>query len=284
MPSLKDIRRRIIAVRNTQKVTRAMKLVAAAKLKRAQRAALEGRTFASELHKTAERVSRRLGARAPNMWRRPEALECIDVLVITSDRGLCGGFNENLIREVIDGIEEHLSHNIAVKLFAIGKKGYSHLASQGRDVETIATDVGMEETIDSVSKKITERYLGGKSSGCNVVFHRFLNAAQQEITFWNLLPLYVRGAESERNLEYLYEPEREEALRALAESEIRSTIRQALLESQASELAARMTAMDAATKNADDMIAHLTSVYNRARQEAITSELLDIVNGVEALK
>lgn len=284
MASLKDIRRRILAVKNTQKVTRAMKLVAAAKLKRAQRIAAEGRAFSDALFETVQRVSRRLGRSAPPLWMRPNELACIDLLAITSDRGLCGGFNENLMRAVMDGVEDHISHNIAVKTFIIGKKGLQHAARCGLDFEAVSLESGVAEGIDAIVKTLVDRFLSGESSGCNIAFNRFISAAKQQITFWNLLPLYYRGDEAERNLEYLYEPAREEALHALCEEALRNSIRQALRESAAAELAARMAAMDGATKNADEMIAHLTSVYNRARQETITSELLDIVNGAEALR
>lgn len=261
-----------------------MKLVAAAKLKRAQRNAMDGRLFASALHDVTDRVSRRLGAGAPPMWRRPATLDCIDLLLITSDRGLCGGFNENLIRVAEDGIEDHLSHNIAVKLFVIGKRGYSHLAGRGYDVEAVSPEDGVDVMIERLMERLTQRFFSGETSGCNLAFNRFISAARQKITFWNLLPLYERGDEIERHLEYLYEPDRDVSLDKLSAMAIRSSVRQALLESQAAELAARMSAMDAATKNADDMIAHLTSVYNRERQESITSELLDIMNGAEALR
>lgn len=284
MASLKDIRRRILAVKNTQKVTRAMKLVAAAKLKRAQRMAMEGRAYSEALFETVQRVSRRLGRSAPPLWTRPDELTCIDVLVISSDRGLCGGFNENLMRAMMDGVEDHTSHNIAVKSFIIGKKGLQHAARCGLEFEPVSLGEEIEAGVDAVVKLLVGRFLSGESSGCNLAFNRFISAAKQKITFWNLLPLYYRGTEAERNLEYLYEPTREEALRALCEEALRNSIRQALRESAAAELAARMAAMDGATKNADEMIAHLTSVYNRARQETITSELLDIVNGAEALK
>ncbi|MFH1830138.1 MAG: ATP synthase F1 subunit gamma [Pseudomonadota bacterium] len=284
MASLKDIRHRIDAAKNTQKVTKAMKLVAVAKLKRAQMMAQEGRIYSSAVYDSVTRVSRRLGARAPGLWRRPRTLDVIDLIVITSDRGLCGGFNENLLRVAEDGIADHISHNIDVKIYVIGKKGYKHFLKHGYDPELVTMDGDRDAKIAEMVEMVCNRYLSGKSSGCNLGFNRFVTAAKQEITFWNLLPLYHIGSKTERHLEYLYEPGREEALHALSRESLKSTLKQAMLESDASELAARMSAMDGATKNADDMIAHLTSVYNRARQEAITSELMDIVNGAEALK
>jgi F-type H+-transporting ATPase subunit gamma len=284
MPSLKDIRRRIVAVRNTQKVTRAMKLVAAARLRRAQKKALEGRIYASAVYDTVARISRRLGVRAPDLWRRPKTLDVIDLIVITSNRGLCGGFNENLLREVEEGIADHVSHNIDVNIYVMGRKGYQYFLKHGYEPEMISVDTDRERIIAESIEAMCERYISGKSSGCNLGFNRFISSARQKITFWNLLPLYHIGSQAERHLEYLYEPDREMALHDLSREMLKSSLRQALLESEASELAARMCAMDGATKNADEMIAHLTSVYNKARQESITSELIDIVNGAEALR
>jgi F-type H+-transporting ATPase subunit gamma len=283
MASLKDVRRRIEAVKGTQKVTRAMKLVAAAKLRRAQKRALDGRDFSSGLYDSVTRISRRLGNQAPVLWRRPVELNLIDIVVITSDRGLCGGFNENLLRELEHGIEDHLTHNIDVKIFTVGKKGYQYLHQRGYDVEALETDSGLEVFVRSTVDLLCERYAARTSSGCNLGFNKFVNAARQRITFWNLIPLYHIGDASERRQEYVYEPGRQEALDALGRVSLESALRQALLESSAAELAARMSAMDGATKNADDMIAHLTSVYNKARQEAITSELMDIIGGAEVL-
>ena len=284
MASLKDIKRRIHAVRGTQKVTRAMKLVAAAKLKRAQQTAVDAREYSSNLYKVAMRVSRRLGSRAPLMWRRPQKLNCLDLIVITSDRGLCGGFNENLLRLVEDGIQVTRGIGIDVKIFAIGKKGVRYFKKKGYDFESPAENMSDEEVVSWLTKRTMERFEKGESAGSNIAFNRFISASKQEVEFWNLLPLQKRGSLLERNLEYLYEPVREEALDNLCISTVMGSLRLVLLESRAAELAARMLAMDNATKNADDMISHLTFVYNRARQESITSELMDIVSGAEALK
>jgi F-type H+-transporting ATPase subunit gamma len=218
------------------------------------------------------------------MWRRPAAIDCIDVAVVTSDRGLCGGFNENLLRAVDDGIATSEDHNISVKLFVIGKKGLKYLKARRYDVEAVPTEGGQEAMASWVIGRIVERYRKGESAGGNIAFNRFESAARQEVKFWNLLPLHARGSERERHMEYLYEPARGEALDGLCMEAMRSSMRQALVESNAAELAARMAAMDNATRNADEMIAHLTFVYNRARQEDITAELMDIVGGAEALK
>lgn len=284
MASLKDIRRRISAVRGTQKVTRAMKLVAAAKLRRAQLAARDARAFSSNLYNTVTHVSRRLGPRAPILWQRPKEIHCLDLIVVTSDRGLCGGFNENLLRILAQGINTVSGHSIDSKLFVIGKKGVRYCHARHYEMEPVPVDSGDLATAEWIINRIIGRYLRGESAGANLLFNRFVSAVRYEPVFWNLIPLYKRGHASERHMEYLYESSREEVLDRLARTYLRGTLIQVIQESRAAELAARMAAMDNATRNADEMIAHLTFVYNRARQESITKELLDIVGGAEALK
>ena len=284
MASLKDIHRRIGAVKGTQKVTRAMKLVAAARLRRAQQAAADSREYANELHDMAMRVSRRLGPDAPFLWRRPRSIDCIDIVVVTSDRGLCGGFNENLLRNLEGGISVVEDHSIATKLFVIGRKGVRHCRAKGFDMEVVPTDGDDEGVVGWVMDRTLSRFKNGESAGANVLFNRFFGSSGYESVFWNLVPLFKRGDESDRYMQYIYEPMREDLLDGLAEATLRATLMHVLVESRGAELAARMAAMDSATRNADEMIAHLTFIYNRARQEAITRELIDIVGGAEALK
>ncbi|MBN1282564.1 MAG: ATP synthase F1 subunit gamma [Proteobacteria bacterium] len=283
MITQKEIRRRIASVRSTQKITRAMKLVAAARLKGAQQRALADRPYTSALHGITVRVSRRLGREAPPLWRRPQRLDCIDLILVTSDRGLCGGFNENLLRDAEEGILEHMIHDIRVKNFVVGRQGAKWLSARDYDVVEVPSSGGQEAVIKWLLETATERCRTGESAGCNIGFNRFVSSSRQRPVFWNLLPLAHRGYDREHNIEYLYEPGRAAALDMLTAQSLVSTVKQALLESEASEHAARMTAMDAATKNADDMIAHLTSVYNRARQDEITSGLMDIINGARAM-
>ena len=283
MASLKDIKRRIAAATNTQKVIRAMKLVASTRIKRAQLRAQSARSYAAGLHEAVGRVSRRLGPRAPVMWRRPQRIESLDILVITSDRGFCGGFNENLLRLLEEGVEEHLIHNIEATFYVVGRQGARYLTERGYDVDVVPTAGGSRVITSWVVSQMIGRYYEGLSAGGYVVFNRFVSAAHQEVTFWNLLPMYRHGTEQERHMEFLYEPSRDAVLDYLCVEALISTIHQALLESQASELAARLSAMDAANRNAEEMIAHLKSVYNKRRQEEITSELLDVIGGAEVL-
>jgi len=280
----REIRKRIAVVQSTRRITSSMKHVAAARLRGAQQKALSDRPYTRAIHEITARVSRRLGRDAPLMWRRPRSLDCVDLVVITSDRGLCGGFNENLLHQAEDGILDHLTHNIAVRCFAAGRQGARWLASRGYDVVEPPREGGREAAAAWIMRSVWERYERGESAGCNLAFNRFVSASRHKAAFWNLLPLSHRGFDREHNIEYIYEPTREELLDALARESLTSAMNQAFLESEAAEHSARMTAMDAATRNADDMIAHLRSIYNRARQEHITSELMDIVNGAEALR
>lgn len=272
-------------MRGTQKVTRAMKLVAAAKLKRAQRAVANTAPFARELYKASLRVSTRLGPNAPLMWQRPKAINCIDVAIVTSDRGLCGGFNENLMRAVEDEIEVTEDHNINVRLFVIGRKGTKYFSSRGYEIETVPEGITGDEAVTSrIAGRIMDRYRSGESAGANVAFNKFVSAARHVPAFWNLLPLYKMGDESVKYMEYLYEPARDEVLNRLCLETVKSSLNYVIVQSRAAELAARMAAMDNATRNAEEMISHLTFVYNRTRQDVITKELIDIVGGAEALK
>jgi len=286
MQSLKIIRRRIHSVRNTQKVTKAMKLVAAARLRRAQRTALAARSYTGELFEMIKRISRRAGPMAPPIMRRRKEIKNLDVLVFTSDRGLCGGFNENLLITVLDGIEQHISHGIGVNLFVIGKKGWLYLKKRYPSFEKIVclNDESGRAFAERLTDMFIQRFLTNISDGAFLALNRFYSASQQKAVFWNFLPLHWRGFTPDRLLDYLYEPERDQMRAALTRHVLVRSIEQAMLESKAAELAARMIAMDSATKNAQEMISSLTLEYHKARQSAITAELLDIVGGAEALK
>lgn len=286
MSSLKTIRRRIQSVKNTQKVTKAMKLVAAAKLKRAQRDALAARDYSDGIRGIVRRISMRAGSQAPPLMRRRDDIRSLDVLVVTSDRGLCGGFNENLLLSVLEGIHEHTSHGIDVRIFVVGKKGWQYLSRRYEKVERLikGDDESGGDFCGRIAAMLTKRFLSNESDGAYIVLNRFKSAARQEISYWNFLPLHWRGRMPDRLLDYIYEPARTPVIDALAERMLSRSVEQAMLESSAAELAARMVAMDNATKNADEMISHLTLEYHKARQSAITTELLDIVGGAEALR
>lgn len=286
MQSLKAIRRRIQSVKNTQKVTKAMKLVAAARLKRAQREALSARQYTDNIRDIVKRISMRAGPEAPPIMRRRADLKNMDVLIFTSDRGLCGGFNENLLINVLEGVEEHTTHGIAVKLFVVGKKGWQYLNRRYPNVERIARNEGEEDGafVSRVTDLLTKRFLSGESDGAFIAVNLFYSTSRQQPTFWDYLPLHWRGRTPDRFLDYLYEPERAKARESVCRELLKRSIVQAMLETAAAELASRMMAMESATQNASEMITHLTLEYNKARQSAITAELLDIIGGAEALR
>lgn len=286
MLSLKAIRRRIQSVKNTQKVTKAMKLVAAAKLKRAQREALAARSYTEGLCNMVRRISMRAGPAAPSIMRRRKDIKSLDVLIFTSDRGLCGGFNENLLLRILDGIEEHTSHGIDVNLFVIGKKGWQFLKKRSVKIERLvpADDESGGAFIERIASMLSKRFLSYESDGTFIALNRFFSAARQEPTYWDYLPLHWRGRTPDRLLDYQYESGRDVARETLCREFLERSIVQAMFETQAAELAARMLAMDNATKNADEMISHLTLEYHKARQSAITAELLDILGGANALR
>ncbi|PIR25911.1 MAG: ATP synthase F1 subunit gamma [Deltaproteobacteria bacterium CG_4_10_14_0_2_um_filter_43_8] len=285
MANLKDIRKRILSVKNTQKVTKAMKLVAAAKLRRAQNAAQASRIYMDNLLAVARRVAAAAGEDLPVLMNRRNVKK-IDLVLFTSDRGLCGGFNENLLRAVKNWIAEKTASGFEVYPIVLGKKGRESLSRARLKAHVIADQVPEshpEAITHKVSTLLTERYYAEETDSVVLVYNHFISAGRQEVLFDELIPLSAETS-AEYGIEYLCEPERKKLLAEICEETILGTIRQAFLDSYASELASRMQAMDSATKNASDMIADLALVYNRARQAAITSELIDILGGAEAIQ
>jgi F-type H+-transporting ATPase subunit gamma len=287
MASLKDIRKRIVSVENTQKITKAMKMVAAARLRRAQTDALEARSYAEDMDELIYRISTSVGVDAPELMRRRPNLKELDLIVIASDRGLCGGFNENLINSVEDVVNMHARHDVEVKLFIYGKKGVEACLKRKIKVEFAAGLGSVDEwevLIRGMSESLVDKFMSKQSGGSFIAYNYFRSTSAQEVVYHDLLPFHHRRKERKYQVEYLYEPSRSEVLHELVHQAIIAILMQAFRESRASELAARMMAMDASTKNADEMIEYLTMQYHRARQAAITRELMDIVNGAEALR
>ncbi len=284
--NLKTIRRHIQSVQRTQKVTRAMKQVAAAKLRPAQNKALQSRQYTENIYKVIKKISSRTGVQAPYLMRRPTDIKDIDILVITSDRGLCGGFNENLLLAVEETVLEHNSHGIEVTLVVSGRKGYGYLKKKYKNVLNVDDTkcAGEEEPAKCVSAFLVNRFEREISSGAVLMFNCFESTLTQKVTYWNFLPLYWHGVDVKYVPDYIYKPSKEATLDVLIKRMLTRSVEQAFWESRAAELAARMNAMGNATKNADDMIAHLTMEYHKARQNSITMELLDIVGGAEALR
>lgn len=283
--SLKVIRRRISSVKNTQKVTKAMKLVAAAKLRRAQRAALASRAYVEALRQLVQGLAASLESPHPLMVAGKAAKS--DLLVLTSDRGLCGGFNENLLREAAGWIKHRQAEGQELTAIIAGKKGRDAFARRpwcaAIPLLPSIPEGYPEELMREISRLLTKRFLEGAVGSTHIVYNKFLSAGRQVVAFEQLFPIAPPTESGVKPQALLYEPDASTLLDALLNASTARCIAQALLDSKASELAARMTAMDNATKNASEMIDLLKLQYNRARQATITSELLDIIGGAEAV-
>lgn len=289
MPSLKVIRKRISSVKSTQQITRAMKMVAAAKLRRAQDAATQARPYAEKLSDQLIAVA----ARIPNPTSHPllatrEQEKTVDLIVVTSDRGLCGGYNANLLRKS----EEFLASksDTTVRLTAIGGKGASYFKKLGVELHEEHTALGAgpgHPLAVQLGTRVSRDYAMGETDGVYVLYSQFQSAMTQIPTVERLLPVTESAtgdAEDENLVDYIYEPDPATLLGRLLAQYINTLIYRSFLEANASEQAARMTAMDSATSNASEMMDRLTLQMNRARQAAITTELMEIVSGAESLK
>jgi F-type H+-transporting ATPase subunit gamma len=295
MPSLKDLRKRIGSVQSTQKITSAMKMVAGSKLKRAEAAAQEGRPYARRM----ERMLNGLIASLPNVEMAPKLLSGTGndgthlLIVVTADRGLCGGFNVNIVREARRRIAALTKEGKQIKILCIGKKGRDGLRRQHAKliVDTLenVTRAGAQfGPARDISRRIRNLFDGGEFDSCAIIYNTFKSAMSQEVTVKQLIPFPVSDVASESRGEaaagtYELEPSEQQLLAALLPANLSVQIFGALLESFASEQGARMTAMDSATRNAGDLIDGLTLKYNRSRQASITKELIEIISGAEAV-
>ena len=303
MPNLKDLKIRITSVKSTRKITSAMKMVAAAKLRRAQESAEAARDYAVRMQRMVVSVGERVGGieGAPPMLVGNGSQETHLIVACTADRGLCGGFNSSIVREVRTMARDLKKDGKTVKILCVGRKGRDALK---RDFENDIIDtiegIGRPRVeyaeAREVADRITGMFEGGEYDVSTIVFNRFISAMTQAPTAHRLIPLAApEGHEMEEkepaapgasgpSAVYIYEPEEGEILKELLPMNIGVQVFQALLESAASEHGARMTAMDNATRNAGEMIDSLSLTYNRTRQAAITTELVEIVSGAEALK
>lgn len=283
MPSLKDIKRRIKSVKNTQQITKAMKMVAAAKLKRAHDDILAARPYAQKMLDIINSLASRVKSDAhPLLSKRGGGR--VELIIVTSDRGLCGGFNSNIIR-ASEGFIRKNTDNTGTTLNLIGKKAKDYFKRRGLNIRqerpvgsgrpdyTVAADIAKEIVDSYIKETFDETYL---------IYSKFKSALSQEPVIQRLLPIESPN-KSEEATEYIYEPSQEAILADILPKYIEVQVFGALLESAASEHGARMAAMDSATKNAKEMIEGLTLKYNRLRQAAITKELMEIIGGAEAL-
>jgi F-type H+-transporting ATPase subunit gamma len=292
MPSLKDLRNRIASVKSTQKITAAMKMVAASKLRRAQDQAEAGRPYADRM----ERMLTGLAAVAKTAGQGPKLISGTGksdvhlLLVITSDRGLAGAFNATVLREARRQIRELQGRGKTVKLFTVGRKGRDGLRRDFANliVESVI-DVGRPKLgfadADSIATRILAMFEAGDFDVCSVVYNKFKSAIAQIITVQQLVPVALPAVaeDTASNIVYEFEPSEEQILAELLPRNLAIQIYKALLESAASEQGARMTAMDNATRNAGVPLKRLTLVYNRTRQAYITKELIEIISGAEAI-
>ena len=289
MPNLKDIRRRIATTKKTGQITKAMKLVAAAKLKRASEAATNAKPYQRQLSAVLARVSRKAGESvADPLLEVRETVKKILVVVMTSDRGLCGGFNNNLLRQAHEWLGTKKAAGIEIHTRAYGRKGASALPRRGWRLDASVTDWASKKKMELVRDAVDEMVAGfvdRKYDEVWVISNEWVSTLVQRPRYQRILPLVVdvNSAKDEPGLDYRYEPSAAEIVGALLPLYIRTLVLQAFLETEAGELASRMTAMDSATRNANDLIGRLTIQYNRARQAAITKELIEIVSGAAAL-
>ena len=308
MANLKDIKTRIQSVQNTRKITRAMKMVAAAKVKKAESTVKAARPFATELTTVFKRMLKTVNGQFslenlrvksaidnyPALLEKRE-INNVGLLVMTSNKGLAGAYNANVIRKTVARIKEYNSEGKRVVLFVVGQKGVSGLKNKIDNLNcvmansyiSVANDVtGMGARI--IAEDIAEYFVEGKIDKIEIITTRFKNMMSYSVQDWEILPLAedIEHAEDVKAIDalMLFEPNIHDILQSIVPMYISNIIYQALLEAQASELASRMTAMSAASNNADEMIRLLSIEYNKARQWAITQELVEIVSGANALK
>lgn len=292
MPSLKEVRTRITSVKSTQQITSAMKMVAASKLRKAQMAIVNMRPYAGKLNEILQNVSSSLDSSEDNIYGDVRPLNKVLLIAVTSNRGLCGAFNANIIKKTRQLIEtEYAAVNKqgGVHVITIGKKatdffskkGFQHIASYDEFFDDLTF-----ETIYPLAEELLKKFENKEYDRIVVIYNQFKNAATQLVTAEQLMPVLPpeKSEDDNSKANYLFEPSKEEILGSLVPSIIKTQFYKTLLDSFASEHGARMTAMQAATDNAGELLRNLKLTYNKARQAAITGEILEIVGGAEALK
>jgi len=292
MPSLDDLKKRISSVKSTQKITKAMKMVAAAKLRRAQENAEKGRPFSEKMNNIILNLSSSISDKENASQflvgtGKDNVYLCV---VITADRGLCGGFNTNICRKAKNDFEEILKKGKTLKIFAVGSKGYDQLKrAYGSYVIEKLNFKGLKKITykeaEEVGKKIIKLFRENQFDVCKIYYNKFKNVITQIPQAQQIIPIEKLKKEEEKKSEnfYEFEPEENEILDDLLPRNISTQIFKAILENAASEQGSRMTAMENATRNAGDLVDKLTITYNRSRQAAITKELIEIISGAESL-
>ncbi len=294
MASLKEVKDKIASVRKTKQITRAMNMVASAKLRKAQGRIEKFRPYAEKYYEILGDLAQGVDSSAHPLLEQREEINNVAVVLITSERGLCGAFNSNLVQMATKFAGSRVESGQNVKFYCAGKKGSKDIAKSSYELVSDHSDVmeNFDFTLASqIGSEIINAYYQREVDEVHLVYGRFINVIKQEPTRLQILPVSHDSGEEQSGeeeggtkAEYTYEPSVEGILDELLPRFIKVQLYRGLLETSASEHAARMTAMDNATRNCDDMISNLTLTYNKARQAAITSELLDIVGGAEALK
>jgi F-type H+-transporting ATPase subunit gamma len=294
MANLKAVRERIVSVQNTQQITKAMKMVSAAKLRRAQQAIQQMRPYANKLNEMLRNILSNLGGEANTSFgvARPVKKACI--VVVTSNRGLCGAFNTNVIKSAIATIESKYADVLRegnLTILPIGKKGYDVFRKRYtnitfiRDYVDLFSDLSFDN-VAQVSQRLMDAFSAGEFDAVEISYGRFKNAATQfpETEQWLPVLKLESAGDSGMKADYVFEPDMNQLLETLIPNILQTTFQKCLLDTHASEHGARMTAMDKATENANDLLKELKLSYNKARQEAITGEILEIVGGAAALE
>ena len=286
MPNLKEIKSRITSVKSTIQITSAMKMVSAAKLKKAQDAIIQLRPYSNKLTEIMSSVSSASEDSSQNKYSEVRDVNKILLVPITSNRGLCGGFNANIIKKTIE-IEKELNSKSELTILSIGKKSSEFFKKNKYNVHSTHDDVFQDVNYEDVSKiaeLILNDFANEKFDKVILVYNQFKNAATQIVMQEDFLPLNKTQSEnSQEAIDYIYEPGKDEILNELIPKSLKTQLFKAILDSNASEHGARMTAMHKATDNATELKNELTLSYNKARQAAITGEILEIVGGAEAL-
>jgi len=295
MANLKEIKRNIQSVKNTQKTTRAMKLVSTAKLKRAEEAAKRSRAYAVKLEEMLNEMSAKInkfkiGGSSSKFFNEVENPKVVDIIFVTADKGLCGGFNIQTIKRVNALITEYKEKGANVRLRAVGRKGADFFAFQGFDL--LEKDIGVSsaptyEKAQEVINKVIEDFTSGECDKVILIHNGYQNMITQELRESNLMPVEMSaesGDDSKASMMEIEAEDEEKMLEELVKKYFEYSMFYSLIDSLAAEHSARMQAMDAATNNAKERVEKLTVAYNKARQEAITTELIEIISGVEALK
>ena len=287
MASLKSIKKRIVSVKNTRQITKAMKMVSAAKLRRAQENVVAARPYAKKLGEVLQSLSANLEGDLHPLLEKREAKKLL-LIVLTSDRGLCGGFNTNLCKAADRYIKEKSGAYEQISVMTVGRKGYEFLKSRYTVYKNFANVLAKPnyQTAVMLAQEVIDGFIAEEYDQVELLYNSFRTVMTQDITFQQMLPVVPEETESgeETPVEFIYEPSVGELLAEILPKNIEVQIFKAMLETVAGEHGARMTAMDSASKNANEMIGKLTLQYNRARQAAITTELMEIISGSESIK